>query len=178
MPGSGKGTCVDYLVSTYDWPSVYFGGMVYEEVERRGLDIVKDEAFVRLDMRQREGMEVLAKRAADKVVDYKRQGQKVVVLDGLYSWSEYKHLEQSFGADFIVIAVVAPKSLRHERVISRKDVRRAYTLEQIKKRDVEEIENLEKGGPIANADYVLHNDSTPEELLANLDRLLKELKLS
>ena len=38
MAGSGKGTVVEHLVDTYHVPKVYFGGMVYEEVARRGLE--------------------------------------------------------------------------------------------------------------------------------------------
>jgi len=35
MMGSGKGTLVDYLTETLHAPKVYFGGMVYEEIEKR-----------------------------------------------------------------------------------------------------------------------------------------------
>ena len=42
-------------------------------------------------------------------------------------------------------------------------------------RDTREIERLEKGGPIAMADYTLLNAGTPARLLAQLDELLREL---
>lgn len=174
MPGSGKGTCTDYLARQHSWPVVHFGNMVYEEVQRRGLDNVKDEVFVREDMRKKEGVAVLAKHAARKVSDYFKKGQTVVVLDGLYSWSEYKHLEKEFGDDLLVIAITAPKKLRRQRVLDRKDAHRKYTLEQLITREVAEIENIEKGGPIAMADYTIVNDSTPESMLKKLDQILEE----
>src|SRR3982751_2162291 len=86
MPGSGKGTCTDHLSQTYNLPLIHFGHMVYEEVERRGLDNVADEKFVREDMRQQEGPAVLAKRVATKAQGYIAAGAKAIVLDGLYSW--------------------------------------------------------------------------------------------
>lgn len=175
MPGSGKGTMTTYLNEKYGWPVIHFGNMVYEEVQRRGLDNVKDEVFVREDMRKVEGPAVLAKHVARKAKEYLNKGDNTVVLDGLYSWTEYKYLAEEFKTNFIVIAVAAPKALRHKRVLERKDSHRQYTLDQLITREVAEIENLEKGGPIAYADYTLVNDGTQEELLEKLEATLETL---
>lgn len=177
MMGSGKGTVVDYLLNRYGWPKVYFGGMVYDEVARRGLDIVKDEKSVREDMRKKEGLAVLAKRIAQKTEELFAGGQNVVVADGLCSWSEYQYLAAEFGPELVVIAVVVPKHLRYKRVTSRVDARRKYNLGDVKTRDVQEIENLEKGGPIAFADYYLLNDGSMEDLRSQADKLFSELGL-
>ncbi|MCE7936439.1 hypothetical protein DYH10_01435 [Candidatus Saccharibacteria bacterium CPR2] len=174
MPGSGKGTCTDYLASK-GYPVIHFGNMVYEEIQRRGLDNVKDEKFVRLDMRRKEGLSVLAKRASRKADQYFKQGKKTVILDGLYSWSEYMYLEKKYGEELVVICVFTPRNVRYQRVISRKDSHRAYTVEQIKNREIDEIENFEKGGPIARADYCLTNTKSPRELLKELDELMDEI---
>lgn len=177
MPGSGKGTCSGYLNKTYGWPVVHFGNMVYEEVQRRGLDNVKDEIFVREDMRKQEGQAVLAKHVARKADEYLGQGQQTVVLDGLYSWSEYRFLEEKYQGDLLLIAVAAPKALRRERVLSREDAHRKYNLEQLITREIAEIENLEKGGPIAYADYTLVNDRTERDLKNELNQILRTQSL-
>lgn len=176
MPGSGKGTCTDYLTEKYGWPLIHFGNMVYEEVQRRGLDNIKDETFVREDMRAKEGKDVLAKHVGRKADGFIGSGAPVVVLDGLYSWTEYKYLKGKFGDDLITIATTAPRTLRYERILNRKDGHRKYaTTEQIMEREVAEIENLEKGGPIAFADYTIVNDSdTAAKLLADLDAILQQ----
>jgi len=175
MPGAGKGTCTKYLAATYDYPLIHFGDMVYEEVQARGLDNVLDERFVREDMRKQEGLAVLAKRAAAKADGYIKKGCPAVVLDGLYSWTEYKFLREKYQDSLIVVAIFATRELRHQRILDRKDSHRSYTKQQIINREVDEIENLEKGGPIAIADYSLLNDSTPEQLLADLDKILQEI---
>jgi len=174
MPGSGKGTCTDHLAEAYGWPLIHFGNMVYEEVQRRGLDNVKDEAFVREDMRVKEGKDVLAKHVARKADNFITSGAEIVVLDGLYSWTEYKYLHAQYGDDLLLIATTAPRTLRYQRILNRKDGHRKYTsVDQIVQREVAEIENLEKGGPIAFADYTIVNDSnTPAQLLADLDTIL------
>lgn len=174
MPGAGKGTCSSYIAEKYRAPLIHFGNMVYEEVKRRGLDNVKDESFVREDMRAKEGPAVLAKRVATKAKDYIDAGHKLIILDGLYSWTEYKYLRDIFDDKLTVIAVAAPRKIRYKRILQRTDSHRKYTsVSQIVKREIGEIENLEKGGPIAFADYTIVNESTPENLLADLDRLLK-----
>lgn len=172
MPGSGKGTCADYLAEKLGYPTVHFGNMLYEEIQRRGLDNSKDENFVREDMRKVEGKAVFAKHAARKAQQYFKDGQHVVVFDGLYSWSEYRFLDTEFGDELTVIAVAAPKHIRRERVLNRADSHRKYTLESLTTREIAEIEDIEKGGPIAYADYTIVNDGAPEELLKKLDDVL------
>ncbi len=176
MAGSGKGTAVEYLTKKLDVPSVYFGGMVYEEVSRRGLDIVQDEAAVREDMRQEEGKAVLARRAAQKAQELFKSGAKIVVFDGLYSWSEDKFLREKFGDDIVTIAIVVPKKLRYSRATKRHDKKsgqiRQYTVDDIKKRDIAEIDNIEKGGPIAFADYYVLNDGNMHNLTKQLDKII------
>lgn len=174
MPGSGKGTCTDYLHQKYGYPVVHFGNMVYEEVQRRGLDNVKDEKFVREDMRAKEGPAVMAKHATLKARQHFEDGAETVVFDGLYSWSELKYLSEEFGDDALtIIAVAAPRQERYKRILSRNDAHRKYTsTDQIRDRDIAEIENLEKGGPIAFADYTLVNDESPEDMLRKLDAII------
>ena len=175
MPGAGKGTCTTYISEKYGVPLIHFGNMVYEEVQRRGLDNVKDEKFVREDMRKQGGPAVLAHHVARKTKEALDSGAKGVVLDGLYSWSEYKYLHEMFGDDLITIAITAPRALRYERVVNRKDGHRQYTAEQVKERDIAEIENLEKGGPIAFADYTLVNTGTTDNLLRQVDEVLTNI---
>lgn len=175
MPGSGKGTVVKHICETHGVPSVYFGGMVYQEVERRGLDIVMDERMVREDMRRAEGPAVMAKRAAEKAEKLLAEGTKFVVLDGVYSWSEDKYLREKFGEDYVSIAIVNPKHVRYQRVVERKDAHRTYTKEQIMLRDVEEIENIEKGGPIAFADYYIANAPDIPALFAMADDTMRQI---
>lgn len=173
MPGSGKGTCTDYLHSTYGWPLVHFGSMVYEEVQRRGLDNVRDEAFVREDMRAQEGKAVLAKHAARKADTYSADGAQTIIFDGLYSWTELQFLRETYGHNLLVIAVATPRRTRYQRILARNDSHRKYTSEQqVMNRDISEIENLEKGGPIAFADYTIVNDGELSEMTAKLSSIL------
>lgn len=177
MPGSGKGTLVDFLTDKLHAPKVYFGGMVYEEVEKRGLDIVKDEKTVREDMRAQEGSAVLAKRVGARAQELLADGEKIVILDGVYSWSEDQYLRELFGSDYITIAVVTPRELRYDRAVARSDAHRQYTRDAVAARDIQEIENLEKGGPIAYADYYILNKTGYEQFYHDAEQLCREIRL-
>ena len=175
MPGSGKSTCIDYLTAN-DLPSIYFGGVVVEEVKKRNSGVVNEkmEKIVREEFRKKDGMAAIAKRALP-AIHTKLSVSEVVILDGLYSWSEYTLLKKEFGDSLIIIAIAANKKLRHERLAKRPV--RPLTSDEVSRREISEIENLEKGGPIAIADYTLTNNADPEMLIEKLDALLKHLKV-
>lgn len=173
MAGAGKSVCVDYLKAK-GMPSAYFGGITLDEIKKRNMEVdAASEKFVREDIRSKEGKGAYAVRIIKQVEEEFEKGNKYVVVDGLYSWTEYKIFKDSFNETAVIIAVVAPEKIRHQRLFARRV--RPLTEEEARMRDYAEIENLEKGGPIANADYYLANDKNVEELEADLVKLLTEL---
>lgn len=99
-----------------------------------------------------------------------------IVIDGLYSFSEYRTLQARFAGRMVVIAVACARRTRYKRLAERPE--RPLTAEQAEQRDHQEIEKIEKGGPIAIADYTLLNDGAPDDLLAALDHLLDDLAVT
>lgn len=176
MPGAGKSICVEHLQKK-GWPSVYFGGITIDEIKKRGLEVNEtNERLVREDIRAREGKGAYAIRIITQIEQYFQQDQQNVIVDGLYSWTEYKIFKEVLEDNAMIIAVVAPRKVRHDR-LAKRDVR-PLTEKEASSRDYAEIENLEKGGPIANADYYLSNYGSSYELLAELDKLIEEAKLT
>jgi len=159
------------------WPSVYFGGITVDEVKARGLESSEaNEKMVREELRATEGPGVMAKRMITKIDSLAAEGHQVIIADGLYSWTEYKIFKERYGDNAIVIAIATARHLRHERLSNRPV--RPLTDEQVTAREYAEIENIEKGGPIANADYTITNDSTETALLAQLDTVIACCKLA
>lgn len=175
MSGSGKSVVVDYLTEK-GLPRVYFGGMIYKEMERRGIERTADgesEKHFREMIRETEGKDWVVRQVVDETWDLIEAGQKKIVLDGLYSWTEYRTLKREFPGVVEVLAVVVNKDLRHRRVSRRPE--RPFNAEEIQERDRSEVENLEKGGPIAMADYYVLNNGTVAELHAALNKVLEEI---
>ncbi|QQG50812.1 MAG: AAA family ATPase [Candidatus Saccharibacteria bacterium] len=174
LAGSGKSTAVDYLTEK-GYPKVYFGGIVLEEVKKRGLELTQEnEQPIREELRASEGKDFVVRRIITQVHDLIVAGQHRIVADGLYSWTEYKALKHEFPGELTVIAVVAPKHLRKSRMANRPV--RPLTSEQVDQRDWAEIENIEKGGPIAIADHYIINDGTVEKLHEQLDNELNHIE--
>lgn len=176
MSGSGKSVVVDYLTEK-GYPKVYFGGMIYKEMEKRGIERTEDgesEKKFREEIREKEGKDWVVRQVIAETKDLISAGQKRVVLDGVYSWTEYVALKREFPKCLTFIAVVVDKHLRYERVAKRPG--RAFDGKAIRERDRSEIENLEKGGPIAAADYYILNNGSIEDAERALDQILKEIE--
>lgn len=175
LAGSGKSTAVEHFTNM-GYPKVYFGGIIYKAMREEGIepgDWEREGPF-REEIREREGKDFVVKRVIQETHDLIRAGQKRIVLDGLYTWTEYKILKHEFPGEMSVVAIVTPKHLRKMRMGKRPE--RTMTPEQVDERDWEEIENLEKGGPIAIADYFVHNEGNMDALYAQLEQIRQMIK--
>ena len=175
MPGSGKSLCAEYL-NEQGYFKYRLGQIVVDEVAARGLDLTPGaEREVREELRAKEGINAIARRALPPLQAALEQHQ-TVVIDGLYGFGEYKLLNDAFGGEMVVVAIVANRPVRYARLANRPE--RPLTPDEAQERDYREIETLEKGGPIAIADYTLLNDGTQQELLDDLRALLDHLELT
>lgn len=174
MPGSGKSVCADHLAAR-GYYKFRFGQIVVDEVARRGLELTpQHEQIVREDLRKQGGINAIATLALPEL----KKGLEThtsIIIDGLYGFGEYELLHAEFGAAMVVVAVVADRDRRYARLANRPE--RPLSPEEAEQRDIREIRHLEKGGPIAIADYTLLNNGPVDELLAALDGLLARLKM-
>jgi len=175
MSGSGKSTAIDYLIEK-KIPKIYFGGIIYKAMAEAGIERTEDgesEKKFREEIREKEGKDFVVKRAIAEAKNLIAAGQKRIVLDGVYTWSEYKILRKEFPTEMTVVAIVVPKALRRKRLAERPE--RPFNAQQAAERDRSEIENLEKGGPIAIADYYVDNSGTIKEFHEKFAALCKEI---
>ena len=112
-------------------------------------------------------------RAIQEAKNLIAAGQKRIVLDGVYSWTEYKILRKEWPTEMTVVAITVPKALRRKRLAERPD--RPFDAQAAAERDRSEIENLEKGGPIAIADYYVDNSGTIPEFHENFAKVMREI---
>lgn len=173
LAGSGKSTATNYL-KRKGYPSVYFGGVVMKALKDENLGITPaNEKMMRTKLREDFGKDIIVNKIVEQIQNLIKSGQKRIIADGLYTWTEYKILKKHFPTELKVIALVPPKNLRHKRISSRPE--RAMTLAEINDRDLNEIEVLEKGGPIAIADYFIVNKNSNLRTRIKIDKILKEI---
>ncbi len=160
MAGSGKSE----VASTFEksgFARVRFGDITDEEVRRRGLVLnEQNERVVRQELRAEHGMAGYARLSLPRIDRLLESSDAVV--DGLYSWEEYILMKERYGSRFAVVAVWASPRTRHRRLAKRPV--RPLTPEEAASRDVAEIQNLNKGGPIAMADFTIINEDSLEAL--------------
>lgn len=172
MSGSGKGIATDYLEES-GWTKLYFGGITYKLMKEAGIERTPDgksEKEFRENLRKEYGKECYAKFLEPEIKEALKKGN--VVLDGLYSWYEYTYLINRF-QNLKLISIIVDKNIRYERVGIRKD--RAFSKNDIIYRDISEIENLAKGGPIAFADYYIFNNGNIDSFHNRLKEIIKNI---
>jgi dephospho-CoA kinase len=181
MPGAGKSEVAEEFIKR-GYQYIRFGQITLDEVKKRGLEPTeKNERPIREELRKKYGPGAFATLNIPKFDEALKIGN--VIGDGLYSWSEYKILKDKYGKNLIVVAVYAPPELRYKRLAERAarhgaDPQMKYrsaTPEMAKARDFAEIENIEKGGPIAMADYTILNTGTLDELRAQTEKIFNTI---
>lgn len=172
MTGSGK-TEASRVLEKQGWTRLRFGDVTDDELKRRGLPRKeKHERVVREELREKYGMAAYAKLMIPKIEAALKKGH--VVVDGMYSWEEYLVLKKKYTDQFTVLAVYSSPETRHERLGSREE--RPLTKEEASSRDSSEIENLNKGGPIAVADYTLINEGSLKDIAEKVEKFLSWLE--
>jgi len=172
MAGAGKSE-VARVFEEHNFKKVRFGDITDEELKNKGLEQNEEnERYVRQQLRKEHGMAAYAKLNLPRI-DRSLKSSNVVV-DGLYSWEEYILLKEYYGEQFTTVAVWASPATRHGRLARR--AKRPLTLEEANSRDKSEIENINKGGPIAMADFTILNDASLDELAKETERVLSAFK--
>ena len=172
MAGSGKSE-VARIFEKHGYVRVRFGDITDSEMKKRGLEICEaSERFCRESLRKEHGMAAYAILNQPRI-DAALAGADVAA-DGLYSWEEYLSCKSYYGDKFLVVAVVSAPRMRYARLIKRNH--RPLNIEEATSRDRSEIENLNKGGPIAMADFNIVNDSDLHSLHRQTETVLGQLK--
>ena len=171
MAGSGKSEVARFFEKR-GYVKIRFGDITDEEVKIRGLELNEvNERHVREQLRQEHGMAAYAKLNLPRIDETLQKSN--VVLDGLYSWEEFVLLKDYYGDKLNLVAVYSPPKTRHGRLATRRI--RPLTSQEAKDRDKSEIENINKGGPIALADFTIINESSLQALQKQTQYIIERL---
>lgn len=168
MCGSGKSIATLFFESK-GYSKIYFGGITYEKMKEENIPYTpENDNKMRVKIRDEYGMGAYAILSLPKIKEQIKKSN--VVIDGLYSWDEYKILKDEF-PHIKLIAIVVDKEIRYERLKNR--INRNYSIDESIKRDLNEIEKTAKGGPIAYADYFILNNYSLEEYKKKLENIIE-----
>ncbi len=172
MPGAGKSEAAEHLKQK-NIPFIRFGSFTDEGIKELGLELnPENERMFREKLRHELGMAAYAIKAEPKINELLRESN-LIGIDGLYSWEEYIYLKERF-PNLVLIHIFAQPNIRYER-LSQRPIR-PIPLGKSRERDIAEVENLNKGGPIAIADYMIENEGNLDEMKKKIDKLLDKIK--
>lgn len=164
--GAGKGEVARFLRQKgFDYVSL--SDVIREELKNRGLEPSRDNLIsCGNELREKFGPSELARRAAAKIT-------RPTVIDSIRNVREIEFFRQL--GDFVLVAVDAPVEIRFERVMRRGRNESVRSLEDFKAKEELEKRNGETGQQlevcIKEADVILINDGTIEELWQKLEEL-------
>ncbi len=172
LPLSGK-TTASKVAEDMGIPVVCMGDVVREEAKRRNLPLTDDVlGKIASELREREGMDAIAKRCIPLIRERGRD-VGVVVVDGVRGIAEVEAFKRAFD-DFILIAIESPLELRFQRALKRKRSDDVKTIEELKERDERELSwNLGKALEIA--DFTIENTGSLEDFKDKIRGILEEL---
>ena len=165
MPAAGKNVARLYAG---DRDMVYFstGDIVRGEVKMRGLEVDADTTSeVSDDLRGEDGLGV-TRLALEEIL---KTGAEVGFMEGMRSWREIEMIREK--ADGVVVAVLAPRSLRLERVCSRG--RADDSPADFDERDQRELV-YGTAIPLALADAYILNTGTMDNAMEQLDAIVRK----
>lgn len=172
MCGAGKSVASAFFLE-HGFAKVYFGGITYEKLAEAGITRTPEsEKVMRESLRKEYGLGCYALFSLPKIRELYKNGN--VVIDDLYTWGEYQTLLEEFKDKVILVGMITDKRVRYERISKRPE--RSYTLEEARDRDLSELKNLEKGMPIAYADYYVLNNGSIEDTHKQLEEILKMIE--
>jgi dephospho-CoA kinase len=160
MAGAGKSE-VSRVFESKGFARIRFGDITDEELKKHELPVNEEnERRMRESLREKYGMEAYAMLNLTRIDIAIKTSP--VVLDGLYSWEEYLFLSNYYQQNFRVVAVWSSPATRYARLAQRPV--RPLKLDEAFSRDQSEIVNLNKGGPIAMADFTILNEGSLKDL--------------
>ena len=171
MAGAGKSEVARQFEKN-GYTRIRFGDITDLEVKKRGLPLNEaNERQVREQLRKEHGMAAYAKLNLPRIDEALQKSN--VVVDGLYSWEEFVLLKDYYGDKLCLVAVSTSPGTRYSRLAVRQV--RPLTGKEAAERDSTEIENINKGGPIALADFTITNESSLKELQEQTQRIIERL---
>jgi len=158
MPCSGKSVIAD-ICKSLGFIVINMGDVIREEAKRRGLSLTRENlSKLALELRAREGANVVALRTLSKLSEILSKGYTKIVVDGVRSWEEVITFKENLKDwRIIVLAVHASPRTRFRRAKERRRSDDPRDFREFLKRDLEELK-LGIGNVIALADVIIINE--------------------
>lgn len=167
MPGSGKGV-VDDVARDLKFLVIIMGDVIRDEATSRGLEPTPENiGRVMLQIREKEGSAVVAKRCIVKVEESE---SRCVLIEGIRSLDEIREFQKAFPG-FRLLAIHSSPETRFQRLFKRGRSDDTANREIFGERDGREL-RVGIGAAIALSDFMVVNEGELGDFKSEVKRLL------
>jgi len=171
MPGAGKSVVVS-VAKNNGYGVVVMGDVVREETASRGLELNPENiGRVMLELREKEGNSVIAKRCITKIEKAK---ENKILIDGIRSLSEVEEFKKHF-PKFTLIAVHSSPETRFRRLFHRQRSDDPANWQIFQERDMREL-SVGLGEAIAMAEHLIINEDKYETVKEKAKQILRKVE--
>jgi dephospho-CoA kinase len=171
LAGSGKSLVVGVAVRS-GYAVVSMGDEVRNEAMKRGLERTPENlGMVMLDLRQKEGDAVIAKRCTPRIQNANRER---IIVDGVRSLAEVDELKRSF-PNFTLIAVHSSPEARFMRLTRRQRSDDSEEWQIFLDRDLREL-SVGLGSAVAMAEHMIVNEDSLEQAKARAAQIFRKVE--
>ncbi|WP_338078083.1 AAA family ATPase [Acidianus infernus] len=163
MPGSGK-TLFANILREKGFYVISMGDVLRKRYEKEAKIGERMMDFAKR-IREIYGEGVVARLSMEEITPTMSR----IAFEGVRSLAEVDEFRRL--GNPIIIAIHSPPSLRYQRMISRMRPDDSKNIEDLRRRDLDEI-RLGIGGVIALADYIIINDSTIDEFKKRAEEII------
>jgi len=170
LPASGKGTAAKYFVEKYEAKSFRFSTIMRDLLDRLYMPHSRENmSHISTVLRQNFSEDIFAKVMAE---DVKQAEVELVVIDGARRLADIEHLRKIPG--FKLVSIEVEMKTRYERLIKRgenpDDNSKTWEAFQAD-HELETEQTIPE--LMSQADAVIDNNGTLEDLYKQLDKLIK-----
>lgn len=171
MPGSGKSVFVK-VAKENGYDAVVMGDVVRQEAVSRSLEPSPENiGKIMLQLREKEGKSVMAKKCIPKIEEARRQK---VVVDGIRSLDEVEEFKKRF-PKFTLVAICASPETRFQRLYRRRRSDDADGWDVFHERDMREL-SVGLGNAIAMAEYTVVNEEALDVVKNRITHVLRRVE--
>ncbi|HUW43236.1 MAG TPA: AAA family ATPase [Thermoplasmata archaeon] len=168
MPGSGKEEFVKACLGR-GIRVLRMGDFVRAEAKARGLDPTDENVGgLAQKMREEEGFDYWAKKTAEALDD------RLTLVDGLRGRAEYLLFHKRAKCGIAIVAIHSSPNVRYQRLVARARSDAPKSPDEFEQRDVREL-RWGLGDVIARADYMIVNETSLEDLKAQVEAVLNDI---
>jgi len=169
---SGKGAVTDFIVKNHNAKNFRFSTILRDISNRLYLEETRENLQkMSTVLRENFGQDVLSLAIAKEV---KNSEDEILVIDGVRRLSDIKFLKDLLGFKLIYIEADIEKRFQRISVRGENSDDNTKTFEQFKK-ELEQESETQIRGLKNDADYIINNNGSFEELHNRVDEIIKQL---